>query len=234
MLIPYTLQSLSLERIWNMKKTLFINCSLLCLVILFGNGCNGVAVKYGNYNISDSYIKEGMDNDNYWAIEGTTESFWNDKADLNFGIGILDGPDAGELPTNMGTISVESITLGDFYGTMRYYPLGERTDLGFPIKPYIGAGIGYFRLIKKTRSQGDYIGGINYGTWGYSYYEIDEKSDTMAEGFYPHFVLGTYIPIGKSGWSFSIEDRIDIGKEDNGFDFSGNILMFGLHFGYRY
>ena len=202
-----------------MKKALFINCSLLCMIIFFSNGCNGIGVKYGNYNIDDPDIKRGMGNEDYWAIEGTTESFWNDKVDLNFGIGILDGPDSGELPTNLGT--------------MRYYPLNGKEDLGIPIKPYIGAGIGYFKLIKKTRSAGDYIGGINYGTWGYSYYEIDEKSDTMAEGFNPHFVLGTYIPIGKSGWAFSVEDRIEIDKEDNGFDFSGNILMFGLHFGYR-
>ena len=216
-----------------MKKALFINCSLLCMIIFFSNGCNGIGVKYGNYNIDDPDIKREMGNEDYWAIEGTTESFWNDKVDLNFGIGILDGPDSGELPTNLGTISAQSITFGDFYGTMRYYPLNGKEDLGIPIKPYIGAGIGYFKLIKKTRSAGDYIGGINYGTWGYSYYEIDEKSDTMAEGFNPHFVLGTYIPIGKSGWAFSVEDRIEIDKEDNGFDFSGNILMFGLHFGYR-
>lgn len=203
-----------------MKKKLLLHFSFYLIILL----CNGCSLQYGIYNPKDLGIKEVLDDKGIGAVNISTPSFWNDNVDINIGV------EAWRVAT-WGTGQLESyIKLTDYYASMRYYPLGAN-KVDFFVKPYIGGSIGYFNLGYTQESKGDYIGPSKILGAGYVDYEIDYNTNSWANGFYPNILFGVKFPIsldsGEVG--FLIEDRIDIWKSNNGIDFSGNILLFGLY-----
>jgi hypothetical protein len=108
----------------------------------------------------------------------------------------------------------------------RLYPLGDNSR----IKPYVGAGIGYFWF---------------FDSWEYEYYETYEDPpfsgvfytyseagdgrDTFAHGLFPFVTAGLTVPIA-SNFELQFEIQYHYDKEDSGFDFSGPAYMFGCHF----
>jgi hypothetical protein len=108
----------------------------------------------------------------------------------------------------------------------RLYPLGDNSQ----IKPYVGAGIGYFWF---------------FDSWDYEYYETYEDppfsgvyytyeefgdgKDTLANGLFPFVIAGLAIPVS-SNFELQFEVQYHYDKEDSGFDFGGPAYMFGCQF----
>ena len=184
--------------------------------------CNSCAIQYGIYNIKDASVKDAMENKGYLALDLFTPPFLGEKVDVNIGVGFLKGQEygKGQLKTHLN--------LSDLNSTMHYYPLGAYNDAIF-VRPYIGAGVGYFDLRLADEIKGDRVGGITLPNSHWSYYEIDYESHSLVKGFYPNIVFGISIPLGLfEEFGFVIENRINIKKSNNGLDFSGNILLFGV------
>ncbi len=126
-----------------------------------------------------------------------------------------------------GTLIEESynddLSVFDIRLAVRLYPLGDQSR----IRPYVGAGVGYFWL---------------HDWWEYEYAETfqdpvfpdvyhtiideDEGFDTLADGLFPFVLAGVTVPIGHHG-ELMFEFQYDFEKEDSGFDVGGPIYMFG-------
>ena len=117
----------------------------------------------------------------------------------------------------------EHYSLFDLRLAGRLYPLGDNSR----VKPYIGAGVGYFWFIS---------------SWEYEYYETYEDpywpdvfetyaeagdgSDTLANGLFPFITAGLMVPVG-SNFELQFEIQYHYDKEDSGFDFGGPVYMLG-------
>jgi hypothetical protein len=117
----------------------------------------------------------------------------------------------------------DALSVFDVRLAARLYPLGDATE----IRPYLGAGIGYFWLF-------DY--------WEYEYEEtIDdplfpeenrtyrdeyEDTDTLADGVFAFVTAGLTFPLGSRG-ELILEFQYDFEKENGGFDLGGPIYMIG-------
>ncbi len=108
----------------------------------------------------------------------------------------------------------------------RLYPLGENSR----IRPYVGAGVGYFWF--RDNWDNDYsdtfedpIGSGRFVT----VYDHAEGSTTLASGFFPFFLAGLTIPVGEYVELMG-EIQYDLDKKDEGFDLSGPIFLFGARF----
>jgi len=118
---------------------------------------------------------------------------------------------------------LDELTVLDVRLAARLYPFGYDES----IRPYVGAGIGYFWFL-------DY--------WEYRYAEtfedpffpgtfhtaVDEEEDvdTMAHGLFPFVTAGVAIAVSENV-ELLFEFQYDIDKEDEGIDLSGPIYMFG-------
>jgi hypothetical protein len=108
----------------------------------------------------------------------------------------------------------------------RLYPFGYDKSL----RPYVGAGIGYFWLFDR---------------WDYEYTDtfedpylpgtfhtvVDEQegTDTPAHGLFPFLTAGLAVAVSDNV-ELLFEFQYDINKEDSGIDLSGPIYMFGGRF----
>ncbi len=103
----------------------------------------------------------------------------------------------------------------------RLYPLGSDSV----IRPYFGAGLGYFWLIDTWDD--DYY--MTHEGSGHTFHEEEQDSDTLAEGFFPFLNVGITVPIG-SHFELLVEGMYDFEKQDSGYDLTGPVYMFGARF----
>jgi len=108
----------------------------------------------------------------------------------------------------------------------RLYPLGDNSK----IKPYVGAGIGYFWFLDSWEYEyyETYEDPFFPGVF-YTYSEVVDGSDTIAKGLFPFVTAGLAVPVG-SNFELQFEVQYHYDKEDEGFDFGGPAYMFGCHF----
>ncbi len=165
-------------------------------------------------------------------LEFSTARFYDDHFDLAFTFG---GSSLGSF-SDYYADEVDGVLIEEIYNddlsvldirlAARFYPLGDASE----IRPYVGAGIGYFWFL-------DY--------WEYEYAEtfedplfpgafytlVDEYegTDTAANGFFPFITAGVTIPIGSQG-ELLLDFQYDFEKEDDGFDLGGPIYMIGGRF----
>jgi len=199
------------------KKLMLLGCIFLTIFL-----CNGCAVQYGIYSLKDDGIKNAMEHNGYLAGDLFSSPFWHNKVDANFGLGYLKGPKYGE-----GQLKTY-VDLYDINCMLHFYPLGAFNDNIF-IRPYIGAGVGYYDLSVTRESKGNRVGGENYVNFYIDYYEINSDTKSIVKGFYPDFVLGFIAPISRAdNLEFVVEDNIETSKSKKGLNFSGNILLFGI------
>jgi hypothetical protein len=104
---------------------------------------------------------------------------------------------------------------------VRVYPLGSESV----IRPYFGAGLGYFWLIDTWDD--DYY--TTFDDTHHTYHDEDSDSDTLADGIFPFLNVGITVPIG-SHFELLVEGMYDFEKEDSGYDLSGPLFMFGARF----
>lgn len=120
----------------------------------------------------------------------------------------------------------DDYTLLDLRLAGRLYPLGDSSWL----KPYVGAGIGYFWFLDSWEYEyyetyeDPYIPGVFY-----TYSEEGEDRDTPAHGFFPFVTAGLMVPVS-SNFELQFEFQYHYDKQDSGFDFDGPVYMFGCLF----
>ena len=108
----------------------------------------------------------------------------------------------------------------------RLYPLGDSSRL----KPYVGAGIGYFWFLDSWEYEyyetyeDPYIPGVFY-----TYLETVDGRDTLAHGLFPFVTAGLTVPVA-SNFELQFEVQYHYDKEDSGLDFGGPVYMFGCLF----
>ena len=108
----------------------------------------------------------------------------------------------------------------------RLYPLGDNSH----IKPYVGAGIGYFWFLDSWDYEYDetYEDPPFSGIF-YTYSEVGDGRDTLAKGLFPFVTAGLAVPVG-SNFELQFEVQYHYDKEDSGFDFGGPAYMFGCQY----
>jgi hypothetical protein len=164
-----------------------------------------------------------------YEVELSTARFLDDHLDLAFTVG---GSSLGSFTTYYSD-EIDGVFIDETYDddlslidvrlAARLYPLGDAST----IRPYVGAGIGYFWFL----DQWDYEYAETFedppfsGDF-YTFIEQDDGTDTAASGFFPFITAGVTIPIGDQG-ELLFDFQYDFEKEDNGFDFGGPIYMIG-------
>ena len=108
----------------------------------------------------------------------------------------------------------------------RLYPLGDNSQ----IKPYVGAGVGYFWFLDSWEYEyyetyeDPYIPGIFH-----TYIEAGDGRDTIANGLFPFVTAGLMVPIA-SNFELQFEVQYHYDKQDSGFDLGRPVYMFGCLF----
>jgi len=120
----------------------------------------------------------------------------------------------------------DKLGLLDIRLAARLYPLGDNSR----IRPYVGAGIGYFWFLDRWEYEyaetfeDPFVPGMFY-----TIVEDHEGTDTAAQGFFPFVTAGVTVPVGSNA-ELMFEFQYDFDKKDAGFDLGGPIYMFGARF----
>lgn len=112
----------------------------------------------------------------------------------------------------------DRLWLGDIRLAARLYPLGDHCRL----RPYVGAGIGYFWF----NDDWDNHYSTTYLDPPVTIHEHEGGYETLANGFFPFVTAGLSLPLGEHA-EILFEFQYDIDKKDSGFDLSGPIYMAG-------
>ena len=207
-------------------------CPLVLLLgwtaVCAGDTGPGIGLKIGAQTIDDPITLDKTTRARF-ELEVSSPVMLDDHFDLAFTLG---GSSLGSLDDYYSE-EVEGTLIEEFYTdhlsvldvrlAARLYPFGYDKD----IRPYVGAGIGYFWFLDQ---------------WEYEYAETfedphfpgtfitlvddDAGTDTTAHGFFPFVVAGVAIALGSNA-EILFEFQYDIDKEESGFDLSGPIYMFG-------
>jgi len=167
-----------------------------------------------------------------YELELSSARFFDDHADLAFTIG---GSSLGSFDTFYSD-EVDGVFIDETYEDQlslidvrlaaRLYPLGSASE----IRPYLGAGIGYFWFLDQWNYEyAETFEDPPFSGDFYTFAERDDGVDTAAKGFFPFVTAGVTIPIGDQG-ELLFDFQYDFEKEDNGYDFGGPIYMIGARF----
>lgn len=207
--------------------------TLLCITTCAsaGNG-PGVAFKVGVQTFESPVSMKDTTRTRY-EVELASQLFASDRLDFALSIG---GSSLGEHKDADGGVyedgavwelySTDELSLIDVRLAARLHPLGQEG----PIRPYLGAGVGYFwfldswedkyyETIEDPEFPGTYI----------TFADRDEDTETLGDGFFPFVMAGVNVAIHDNA-ELLFEFQYDIEKEDSGFDFGGPIYMFGARF----
>ncbi|MDR4468952.1 MAG: hypothetical protein MRJ68_11775 [Nitrospira sp.] len=219
-----------------MKMTVIILASLT--VAFLASACS---IKTGVADLKSNDIQKFDPNfADVWEIEGHSPRFLKEHVDVSGSVSTNSIESKGELQTTQGTISEYSSKLFDFRLTTRLYPLGDKVIPLIPgaewgLIPYVGGGIGYYKLESTTKAPGARATCPPSHSFGFTCYEIVEKDTTLADGIYGHAVAGLYIPLhsyiaGQTNGivGLVIEDRYDFRKTDGHYNLGGNLFLVGL------
>jgi len=195
-----------------------------------GNG-PGLGFKIGAQTLESPITLEKTTRTRY-EIELSSQLFLDDHLDFAL---VLGGSSLGSFDTEYVEL-VDDVLYEDYYTddlslldvrlAARLYPFGD----SHPIRPYIGAGVGYFWFLSSWESE-HYQTFEDPGSPGsfITVADSDDDTDTLASGFFPFVLGGMTIPIG-SDFEFLFEFEFDFEKKDSGFDLGGPIYMFGARF----
>lgn len=162
-------------------------------------------------------------------VELSSARFFDDHFDLAFTLG---GSSLGSFDTQYadeidGVFIEENfdddLSIFDIRLAARFYPLGDASE----IRPYVGAGVGYFWFLDQWEREYTEFYEV---PGGYDVYiEEDDDVDTAAEGFFPFITAGVAFSIGEQ-FELLFDFQYDFEKTDSGFDFGGPIYMIGGRF----
>jgi hypothetical protein len=202
--------------------------SLGSTAVYAGDTGMGIGLKIGAQTIDDPITLDKITRARF-ELEVSSPVMLDDHFDLAFtfggsSLGTLDDYYAEEVDSTLiEEFYTDHLSVLDVRVAARLYPFGYDKN----IRPYVGAGIGYFWFLDR---------------WEYEYAETfedphfpgtfitlvddDEGTDTMAHGFFPFVLAGVAIPLGSNA-DLMFEFQYDIDKKESGFDLSGPIYMFG-------
>ena len=197
----------------------------------FASNGPGIAFKIGAQTL-ESPISLDKTTRTRYEVELSSQLFCDEHLDFAFTFG---GSSLGSFEDEYSEL-VDGVLFEDFYSdelslldirlALRLYPFGESRS----IRPYIGAGIGYFWFLDSYEDE--YYETMEDPSFPGSFItfaDSDEDTDTVADGFFPFVLAGVTVPVG-SNFEFLFEFEYDFEKEDSGFDFGGPIYMFGARF----
>lgn len=164
-----------------------------------------------------------------FELEVSSPVMLNDHFDLAFtfggsSLGTLDDYYSDEVEgTLVEEFYTDHLSVLDVRVAARLYPFGYDRH----IRPYVGAGIGYFWFLDQWEYEHDETFEDPHvpGTF-ITLVDNDEGTDTMAHGFFPFVLAGLAVPLGSNA-ELMFEFQYDIDKKESGFDLSGPIYMFG-------
>jgi hypothetical protein len=188
----------------------------------------GIGIKIGAQTLTDP-VDLGKTTRARVDLEVSSPLILDDHLDFAFSLGGLSLGDYEDYYSDEvdGTLIEEyyndALSVFDIRLAVRLYPLGDQSRL----RPYVGAGVGYFWLHDWWEYERDetfedpHFPGVYH-----TIVDEDEGSDTLADGFFPFLLAGLAVPLGHHG-ELMFEFQYDFEKEDNGFDVGGPIYMFG-------
>lgn len=195
-----------------------------------GNG-PGLGFKIGAQTLESPITLEKTTRTRY-EIELSSQVFLDGHLDFALAVG---GSSLGSFDSEYVDV-IDDVLIEEYYTddlslidvrlAARLYPLGDSK----PIRPYIGAGIGYFWYLDSWDDEYyETIEDPYYPGSFLTFADSDKDTETLAEGFFPFILGGVTVPVG-SNFEFLFEFELDFEKEDSGFDLSGPIYMFGARF----
>ena len=232
----------NLIRSFSIDRTVPINHRGLgmCLVIMlfcWARTCSAVGSGPGiGFKVGAQTFESPSDSEKTtrarFEVELSSPRFGNDLFDLALTLG---GSSLGSYHDDStgydGDVLIEEFysdhySLFDIRLAGRLYPLGDNSR----IKPYLGAGIGYFWFSDSWEYEyyETYEDPIFPGVF-HTYGEFGDGRDTLANGLFPFITAGLAVPVG-SNFELQFEVQYHYDKEDSGFDFGGPAYMFGCHF----
>jgi hypothetical protein len=191
----------------------------------------GIAIKIGAQTFTDPVDLDKTTRARL-ELEIASPLLWDEHVDfaLAFGGSYLGSHTESYTDTVDGTyiddLYTDRLFLFDIRLAARLYPLGDSSR----IRPYIGAGVGYFWFHDDWENEysdtfeDPYVPG-RYET----VYDHAEGDATLAQAPFPFVLAGVTFPVGSNG-EIMFEFQYDFEKEDKGFDFSGPIYLFGARF----
>ena len=212
---------------------MFSTIILLCWAITCSAGGSGPGI---GFKVGAQTLKSPSDFEKTtrarFEVELASPRFGNDLFDLALAFG---GSSLGSYHDDFAGYD-DDVLIEEYYSDHyslldirlagRLYPLGDNSQ----VKPYVGAGIGYFWFLDSWEYE-------YYETYEdpffpdvfYTYSEAADGRDTLANGLFPFVTAGLMVPIA-SNFELQFEVQYHYDKEDSGFDFGGPVYMFGCHF----
>ncbi len=188
-----------------------------------GNG-PGVAVKMGVQTFESPVSLRNTTRTRY-ELEISSQLFANDRLDFALSLG---GSSLGTHRDYYAEIDdgvlfesyfKDVLSLLDVRLAARLHPLGQDGLL----RPYLGAGVGYFWFMNSWSDRHyETVGGITYT-------DRRKGTDTVAESFFPFVTAGLNVAV-HDNVELLLEFQYDLEKKDSGFDFSGPMYMLGARF----
>lgn len=188
----------------------------------------GIGIKVGAQTIDDP-VDGGKTTRPRLDLEVSSPLLWDEHVDFALTFGGLHLGSYEERYTNTvdGTYIDDQYTdwlwLFDIRLAARLYPLGDSSR----IRPYIGAGIGYFWFQDNWANEYSDTSEDPYFPGHFrTVHDHDEGDATLAQGAFPFLLAGLTLPLG-SHIEFTFEFQYDFDKKDAGYDLSGPIYMAG-------
>lgn len=189
----------------------------------------GIGFKVGAQTIDDP-VDTGKMTRARFELEVSSPLLWDEHVDFAFTFGgtyigsyhetytdTVDGTYIDDLYT-------DRLSLFDVRLAARLYPLGDSSG----IRPYVGAGIGYFWFQDNWENEYSDTFEDHPGDWD-TVYDHAEGTEKLAHAPFPFVLAGLTIPVG-SNIEIMAEFQYDIDKKDSGYDLSGPIYLFGARF----
>ena len=188
----------------------------------------GIGLKIGAQTLKDPIDLEQTT----WArleLEISSPLFADDHIDLAFTIG---GSSLGSLHDDYVDVN-DGVLIEEYYDddfflfdmrlAARLYPFGYDRRL----RPYIGAGIGYFWFLDRWEYEyAETFEDPDYPGTYHMFVDRDGATDTVAHGVFPFALAGLAVAVGDHS-ELMFELQYDFQKKDAGIDLSGPIYMFG-------
>ncbi len=191
----------------------------------------GIGLKVGVQTITDPVDLDKTTRARL-ELEIASPLLWDEHVDFALALGgsYLGSHTEEYIDTVDGTyiddLYTDRLSVFDIRLAARLYPLGDSSR----IRPYLGAGIGYFWF--RDWWENDYSDTFENPSLPGEFltvYDHAEGDATLAQGFFPFALVGITLPLGSNA-EIMFEFQYDFDKKDEGFDFGGPIYLFGARF----
>ncbi|MCL5280142.1 MAG: hypothetical protein M1376_09570 [Planctomycetes bacterium] len=213
-------------------KTIVVLLALGWTTVCAAASGPGIGIKVGAQTITDP-VDLGKTTRARLELEIASPLLWDEHVDFALGFGgsylgshTEEYTDTTPDGTFIDDLYTDRLSVFDIRLAARLYPLGDSSR----IRPYVGAGVGYFWFRDNWENEYSDTFADPYTPGGYrTVYDHADGDTTLAHAPFPFFLAGVTLPIGWNG-EILFEFQYDVEKKDAGFDLSGPIYLFGARF----